>query len=97
MLTGGFAGKKKREAARAFGVGLSLDEMLRDIKSRFAQSHVEARDFANGGDTEHAACLEGIACGTKPATIFKEYFSFFERAGISLEQDGVDAATLAGE
>lgn len=97
VLTGGFASKEKREAARAFGVGLSLDEVLGDIESGFAQSHVEAGDFANGSDAEHAASLEGIACGTKPATIFKEDFSFFERARIGLEKDGVYAATLAGE
>lgn len=97
VLTGGFAGKEEREAAWAFGVGLGLDEVLGDIESRFAQAHVEAGDFANRGDAEHAASLEGIACGTEPATIFEEDFSFFERARIGLKQDGVDAATLAGE
>jgi hypothetical protein len=97
VLTGGFAGKEEREAARALGVRLSLDEVLGDIESRFAQAHVEAGDFANRGDAEHAACLQGIARGAEPATIFKEDFSFFERARIGLEKDGVDAATLAGE
>ena len=97
MLTGGFAGKEKREAARAFGVGLSLDEVLRDIESRFPQTHVKTGNFANRSNAEHAASLEGISCGTEPATIFKEDFSFFERARIGLEEDGVDAATFAGE
>lgn len=97
VLTSGFASKQKREATRAFGVRLSLDEVLGDIESCFAQSHVETGDFANRSNAEHAASLEGIACGTEPATIFKEDFSFFERAGIGLEEDGMDAATFAGE
>jgi hypothetical protein len=31
VLTGGFAGKEEREAARALGVRLSLDEVLGDL------------------------------------------------------------------
>lgn len=41
--------------------------------------------------------MEGIAHGTEPTFVIDEEFSLLERAGIRLQQDGVQRAVLAGQ